>query len=494
MSEPLRLPVLAGRLLGAQGVADDLAAFLVEGSEANAFRAWFGSAILSLQDLPRLAEAIDRDIVVLDRMISRQLDSILHHERLRRLEGSWRGLAWLIHSFTQDRMVKIRLLSITWPEVSRDFERSVEFDQSNLFRLIYEDEFGSPGGEPYGMIAADFPVHGAPGPGYPIDDVMVLSNLAGIAATSFCPIILPAAPNLFGLDSFHATQPVFAFDEALRAPERARWRNLAQREDTRFLALVLPRTLGRPLWQDNGTRADRFRYRESGASASQRVWTSPIYAMAGVAVRAFNRFRWPAEIRGAEPGPEASGGVVEGLPHQRFRSDPPGPPARSSLELALTDEQERQLADMSIIPLCGLESLPEATFGAVPTLHRPPRMAGAAGANQRLSAQLNSILCVSRFAHALKLMGRDMIGSFAAPEDVELRLQQWLNRHVSGLAGGGNVAARYPLSDARVEVRERPGRPGVYGCTIYLQPQYQLDEVGASFRLVTELRAPREAA
>lgn len=494
MSEPLRLAILAGRLLGARGVAEDLAAFLAEGSAAKSLARWFGADALARLDLARLAEAIDQDIVALDRLISAQFDVILHHERMRRLEGAWRGLAWLIHGSTHDRLVKIRLLSVTWQEVARDLERAVEFDQSNLFRLVYEDEFGSPGGEPYGMIAADFPIHGGPGPRHPVDDVMVLGHLAGVAAASFCPIILPAAPSLFGLDSFHEAQAVFAFDEALRAPERARWHNLGQREDTRFLALVLPRTLGRALWQDDGTRADRFRYRERGAEPGQRVWTSPVYAMAGVVVRAFNRFRWPAEIRGAEPGTEVSGGVVEDLPYQRFRADPPGPLARPPLEVTLTDEQERQLADCAIVPLCGLESLPEATFGAVPTLHQPPRMTDAAGANQRMSVQLNTVLCVSRFAHVLKLMGRDMIGSFAGPDEVELRLQKWLNRHVSGLAGGGDVAARYPLRDARVEVRERPGRPGIYGCTIHLQPQYQLDEVGATFRLVTELRAPRAAA
>lgn len=494
MSESLRLAVLSGRFFGRGGVAEDLSAFLAEGRVAHALACWFGVSALSHLDATRLGEAIDRDIVTLDRLISAQLDTIMHHERLTRLEGSWRGLDWLVHRSTHDRLVKMRLLSITWQEVARDLERAVEFDQSNLFRLIYEAEFGSPGGEPYGLIAADFPIHGGPGPRHPVDDVMVLGHLAGVAAASFCPIILPAAPSLFGLDSFHEVQSVFAFDEALRAPERARWHNLGQREDTRFLALVLPRTLGRPLWQDDGTRADRFRYRERGAEPGQRVWTSPIYAMAGVAVRAFQRFRWPAEIRGAEPGQEASGGVVEDLPHERFRADPPGPPARPPLELALTDDQERQLADVSVIPLCGLESLPEATFGAVPMLHQPPQMTGAAGANQRMSAQLNTLLCVSRFTHALKLMGRDMVGSFAVPEDMELRLQQWLNRYVSGLAGGGDVAARYPLRDAKVEVRERPGRPGIYGCTIHLQPQYQLDEVGATFRLVTELRASRATA
>jgi type VI secretion system protein ImpD/type VI secretion system protein ImpC len=490
---------LAREFAEAPGV-EALHRWLAAEDVALAALAWFGAerlrAIAATPDrLDRLAEMLDRDIVALDAMISRQLDAVLHHPRLTRLEGSWRGLAWLVDGFAQDRVVKVRLLTARWQELARDLERAVEFDRSALFRVIYEEEFGSPGGEPYGLIAADYEIRGGPAPGHPVDDVTALTHLAGVAAAAFCPMVFPAAPQLFGLESFHEAAPSFSFAEALRAPSRARWRSLATREDTRFLALLLPRTLGRGSWRADGTRADRFRYREHARGPEGRVWTTPVYAMAAVAARAFARYRWPAEIRGAEPGWEALGGVVETLPHERFRADPPGPPPRPPLELALTDEQERQLADAELVALCGLEGLPEASFGAVPTLHRPPRMTSeVANANQRLSAQLNSVLCVSRFAHVVKLMGRDMVGSFASASEVELRLQQWLNRHVSGLAGGGDVAARYPLRAAQVEVRERPGQPGSYGCTILLQPHYQLDEVGASFRLVTELAAPRRVA
>jgi type VI secretion system protein ImpD/type VI secretion system protein ImpC len=490
---------LARDLSGAPGV-EALHRWLDAEDAALAALSWFGpqrlAAIAAAPDrMERLAEMLDRDIVALDALISRQLDAVLRQPRLSRLEGSWRGLAWLVEGFAQERVVKVRLLSARWQELARDLERAVEFDRSTLFRLIYEEEFGSPGGEPYGLIAADYEIRGGPGPGHPVDDVTALTHLSGVAAAAFCPMVFPAAPQLFGLESFHEARPSFHFAEALRAPGRARWRSLAAREDTRFLALLLPRTLGRAAWRADGTRADRFRYREQARGAEGRVWTTPIYAMAAVAARAFARYRWPAEIRGAEPGWEAVGGVVETLPHERFRADPPGAPPRPPLELALTDEQERQVAEADLIALCGLEGLPEASFGAVPTLHRPPRMTtAAADANQRLSSQLNSVLCVSRFAHIVKLMGRDMVGSFLDATEVESRLQKWLNGHVSGLLGGTDVAARYPLRAAQVEVRERPGQPGSYGCTIHLQPHYQLDEVGASFRLVTELTAPRRAA
>ncbi|RVT98826.1 type VI secretion system contractile sheath large subunit [Rhodovarius crocodyli] len=461
---------------------------------------WFGEArlraILAGPDaLEVLQEAIDRDIVAIDALMARQLDQVLHEDKLRKLEGAWRGLFWLVDGFVQDKLTKVRILNARRREVERDFQRASEFDQSALFRIIHEQEFGMPGGEPYGMLVVDYEVHPSPSATEPVDDVPLLERLSEVAAASFCPVVLPVSPEFFGLDSYHEARPITAFSALFRGPEKQRWARLAQRDETRFVGLVLPRTLGRRRWSADGTRADRFRYAEDAGRADQRVWTSAVYSFASVAARSFARYHWPADVRGAEPGWDAMGGVVETLPHERFRADPPGPPPRPPLEVSLTDEQEREASDAGLIAFCGLEGLPEASFGAVPSIHRPPRMTTElANANQRLSAQFNSMLCVSRFAHVVKLMGRDMVGGFLTPEDVETRLQAWLNSHISGLAGGGDVASRYPLRDARVEVRELIGKPGVYGCTVVLQPHYQLDDVGASFRLLTELTGPREAA
>jgi type VI secretion system protein ImpD/type VI secretion system protein ImpC len=497
----LRDTALAGRFLSQDAPAAEMAEFIVEPEPAAILRRWFGRETLTriattTHRREVLEEAMDRDIAAIDTLIARQLDAILHHHRLRRLEGSWRGLLWLVDGFVQDRLVKVRLLVMRWQELSRDLERAAEFDQSHMFRMIYEEEFGTAGGEPFGMIVGDYEIRPGPAPGHPVDDVAVLNQLAAVGAAAFCPIVLPASPALLGINSFHEANTTLSLTALLRTPERARWRSLTGREDTRFLALVLPRTLGRAAWQDDGSRADRFRYREDAGQPEQRVWTTAVYSLASVAARAFALYRWPAQIRGAETGWDATGGVVDTLPHERFRADPPGPPPRPPLELSLTDDQEREASEAGIVALCGLEALPEASFGAVPSMHKPPRMtADLANANQRMSAHLNSVLCVSRFAHIVKLMGRDMVGSAMDAPEVELRLQQWLNRHITGLAGsGGEAAAKYPLSDARVEVRERPGRPGSFGCTIMLQPHYQLDEVGASFRLVTDLAASRAAA
>ncbi|WP_439551358.1 type VI secretion system contractile sheath large subunit [Falsiroseomonas sp.] len=501
---PLREAVLTGRFFGrADGAAGGALATLIASQDAGCvLRDWFGEARLATiardeQPAEALRGAIDRDIAKIDQMLSTQLDAVLHAARLRRLEGSWRGLAWLV-----DRMaggggrIRVKLLTARWTEICRDLERAVEFDQSQMFRKVYEEEFGTAGGEPFGLIAADYEIRHLPSPTHPTDDVGALTALAGVAAAAFTPIVLAASPELVGLDAFADAGPAFDIASVLQGPEHARWRNAAAQDDMRFLCVALPRVLARAPWADDGARADRFRYRGHAAGAAQRVWTTPVYALAAVAIRAFERFGWPGEVRGAEPQEDAAGGVVDGLAWERFASDPPhGPPPRPPLDLALTDEQERQISDGRLVPLSALEAQAEASFGALPSLHRPPRMNTAiAEANQRLSTQVNSLLCVSRFAHCIKLMGRDMVGSGREAEEVERQLQNWLNRFVSGLgSGGAEVTAKYPLLDAKIEVRERRGKPGVYGCTIHLQPHHQLDEVGAAFRLVTEF-APRRVA
>jgi type VI secretion system protein ImpD/type VI secretion system protein ImpC len=527
-SPALRDAVLAGRFIGNVPAASDLAAFVAAGDPCTHLRLWFGTAWLralrppgartrparpdgapsSIWSAPgasaardprvaRLRAALDRDIARLDEMISAQLDAILQHPRLRRLEGSWRGLRWLTGRLPAvATRVRLKVLQARWIEVCRDIERAIEFDQSHLFRKIHEEEFGMAGGEPFGLIACDYEIRHRPGLNHPTDDVGALSGLAGIAAAAFSPMILSASPEMLGLDSFCDMSPTFDPGAVLRDQDHQRWRTAASQEDLRFIGIALPRMLARPPWPDDGSRADGFRYRGLTRGADQRVWTSPVYGFAAVVMRAFERYSWPAEVRGADVSDDARGGVLEDLPHERFPSDLPfEPPARAPLEVALTDEQENRISEAGLIPLSALDGLPEACFGALPSLHKPPRFSSAvAETNQRLSSQLNTLLCVSRFAHCVKFMGRDMIGSYKDPVEVETVLQKWLNQFIGGQAvASPETMARYPLQEARVEVRERSGRPGVYNCTVHLMPHHQLDEIGASFRLVTEF-SQREAA
>ena len=497
----LREAVLAGRLFGhrhaetASAVAD-----FVVAADAAALWTWFGAdrAPRLAADPVALRGALDRDIAALDALLAAQLDAVLQHARLRRLEGSWRGLAWLVDGLDPGARIKVKVLNLGWTELCRDLERAAEFDQSQLFRKIYEEEFGSPGGEPYGLLVIDHEVRHRPGPGAPSDDVTALANLAGVAAAAFAPTVLAAAPALLQVDSFADLAMVADLSNPFRGPEYARWRGIAGREDMRFLALTLPRLLARPPWEDDPARNDGFRYAEHAPEPETRVWMTAGYAFAAVAARAFAQHSWPADVRGSETD-RVSGGLVLDLPTEPFlthvgRRDQEFVCIRPSLDVMLTDRQERALIDAGLMPLSYLPYGEAALFSAVPSLQTPSQFIGqtaaAANANARISAQVNYMLCASRFAHYLKMLGREMVGAFRTADEIERELQDWVTRFVNAnTAAGPETRARYPLVAARVTVKERPGKPGVYGCTFLLQPHFQLDNVSAAFRLTTDITA-----
>lgn len=498
---PLRDSVLAGRYFGArfhEGAAG-MADFLVD-DPSDALCRWLGAerAVTLLgQGTDALRGALDRDIAAIDALLSAQVDAILHAPRLRRLEGSWRGLAWLIGGLEAGSRVKVRLLSATWAEICRDLERAIEFDQSTLFRHIYEAEFGSPGGEPFGLIVIDHEVRHRASAQAPTDDVTALAALSSIAAAAFTVVALSASPALLGADDF--ADLAIASDPAspLRQATHDRWRGLSGREDSRFLCVVMPRVLARPPWGDDPARRDGFRYAEYAPAASSRVWMTAGYAFAAVVMRAFAVHAWPADIRGVDTDRDG-GGVVTDLPVEWFATDPPGVWGRPPLDLVLTDGQERTLVDGGLIPLVSLPYTVDAAFASVASLHQARRFSGAnaaaANANARLSAQINAILCAGRFAHYIKVMGRDMVGSLQTAERIQQRLQAWLREYVNAAVDAGpEIRARKPLSDGRVTVQEYPGRPGVFGCILHVKPHFQLDEVAAEFDLRTDLAAAAQS-
>lgn len=493
----LRDAVLGGAFFGAahRAVADDVAGF-ASGAREHPLLAWFGGGRLGVLagDADALRGALDRDIAAIDALISAQVDAILHAPRLRRLEGSWRGLFWLVEPIDPSNRIKVKVLNVGWPEICRDLERAAEFDQSQLFRKIYEDEFGSPGGEPYGLLVVDHEVRHRPSVAAPSDDVTALKLLAAVAAAAFTPTVLGAAPALLEVDGFADLAGVLDPAASMRSADYARWRGLFSHEDIRFLAVTLPRVLARPPWDDDAGRIDGWRYREHAPDAASRVWFSAAYGFAATVVRAFATYTWPADVRGVEQDRRA-GGLVDGLALEPFGTDRDEAWVRPSLEVVLTDRQERALVDAGLMPLSAIHFTEEAVFGAVRSLQMPTQYArptaAAANANARLSAQVNTLLCVSRFAHYVKMLGRDMVGAFRTGEEVEEQLQRWVSRYVNtNINVGSESRAKYPLVAARVSVRERPGRPGVFGCTIHLQPHFQLDDVAATFGLVTDIAAP----
>jgi type VI secretion system ImpC/EvpB family protein len=493
----LREAMLAGGFFGPRHrpAAEGVAGFASLSASA-ALAAWFGvaAALRLAADPDRCRAALDRDIANLDALIGEQLDAVLHHPRLRRFEGAWRGLAWLVDGIDPAARVKVKVLNIAWPELCRDLERAAEFDQSQLFRKIYEEEFGSPGGEPYGLLVVDHEVRHRPMAGAPTDDVAALGQLAGLAAAAFAPTVLAASPALLEVAEFADLGMTMDLPEPFRSPDFHRFRALSSREDMRFIGITLPRVLARPPWEDDPARRDGFRYREYAPDIGARVWMTAGYPFAAVVARAFANHGWPADVRGAETD-FVGGGLVTDLPVEPFRTDPDRVWVRPPLDLLLSDRLEATLVAAGLMPLSALPYGEEAVFSAVRSLQAPAsfigRTAAAANANARLSVQLNAMLCVSRFAHYVKVMGREMVGAFRTAEEIEGRLQRWLTGYVnSSLSAGPEGRARHPLVAGRVTVREHAGRPGVFGCTMLLQPHFQLDDVSATFRLVTDLDAP----
>jgi type VI secretion system protein ImpD/type VI secretion system protein ImpC len=493
---PLRDQVLSGAFFGPHCAAAEGVASFAFLPALEALNGWFGPLVtLRLAADPEACRtALDRDIAELDALISAQLDAILHHPRLRRFEGSWRGLAWLVSGLDPAGRAKVKVLNISWAELCRDLERAIEFDQSQLFRKVYEEEFGMPGGEPYGLLVIDHEIRHRPFPGAPTDDVNALASLAGTAAAAFVPIVLAASPALLQVEEFADLAMAAEVSDPFRSPEFTRWRSLSSREDIRFIGITLPRVLARLPWADDPARADGFRYAEYAPEISSRIWMTAGYAFAAVVARAFVNHAWPADVRGSDTD-LVGAGLVTDLPIEPFRTDPDRVWVRPPLDLVLSDRLEASLVEAGLMPLSALPYGEEAVFSAVRSLQAPARFTGrtaaAANANARLSAQLNSMLCVSRFAHYIKILGRDMVGSFKAAGEIETALQRWLTGYVNANLEAGPVSrARFPLVSGRVSVRELSGRPGVFGCTIHLQPHFQLDDVATTFRLVTDIAAP----
>jgi type VI secretion system ImpC/EvpB family protein len=313
----------------------------------------------------------------------------------------------------------------------------------------------------------DHEVRRRPGSGTPTDDVNVL---AGVAAAAFAPTVVAASPAVLQVDAFADLALAGDLAPPFRGAEYARCRGLAPREDMRFLA-------------------EGFRHEEDAAGLDERVWITAGYAFAAAVGRAFATYSWSADVRGCE-----AGGLVAGAPAEPFASDAAWP--RPTLDIVLTDRQERALTGAGLMPLSALPFGTQAVFAAVCSLQAPARMTGATGAanvNSRLSAHINTMLCVSRFAHYIMLMDRAMAGAFRTPEEIEQRLHIWLQGYVNSNPSAGASRARHPLVAAEVTVRERPGHPGVFGCTVLLQPHFQLDDVSATFRLVTEIVTPGKA-
>ena len=426
---------------------------------------------------------INARIAQIDHVISKQLNAILHHPEFQELEGSWRGLKYLLDQSETGEGLKIKVLNVTKKELLKDLQRAAEFDQSALFKKVYEEEYGVFGGAPFSALMGNFEF------GKSGQDIELLEKISQVAAASHAPFLSAASHEMFNLESYTDLANPRDMAKVLDTSEYAKWKAFRDSEDSRYVALTLPRMLLRDPYGSDGVPIEAFNYEEglSGTDHDSYLWGNAGWALSARVTQAFAKHGWCATIRGVE-----SGGLVEGLPVHNFKTEGGDIAMKCPTETQITDRREKELADLGFVPLVHQKGTPNAAFFSVQSAQKAKVYdSDAATANARISAQLPYIFAVSRFAHYLKSMMRDKIGGYTSREETEVFLNSWIKNYVvSSESASFDVKAQRPLSEARIDVVEVAGKPGAYRAVAFLRPHFQLDELSVSMRLVADLPAP----
>jgi type VI secretion system protein ImpC len=433
--------------------------------------------------LTRDAEAsIQARIAQIDRLISLQLNEIMHYPAFQKLEGTWRGIKYLIDQSETSEMLKIKVLNVSKRDLLRDLQRAPEFDQSALWKKVYEEEFGVFGGAPFATLVGDYEFGRGP------DDIELLERVSQVASAAHAPFLSSAGSELLNLSSYTQLGAPRDIGKIFDSTEYARWKGFRQTDDSRYVALTLPHVLMRVPYGKDNKQIEAFDYEEGvdGSDHSKYLWGNAAYALGARITNSFARHGWCAAIRGVE-----GGGLVDALPSHTFRTDEGDVALKCPTEVAITDRREKELADQGLVPLVHCKGTDYAAFFSVQTANRPKLYdKEAANANARLSAQLPYILAMSRFAHYLKAMMRDKIGSFMSRQECEKFLNQWIMNYVCADDNASQAAkAKLPLREAAIQVSEIAGKPGAYRAVAFLKPHFQLDELSVSLRLVADLPA-----
>ncbi|MAO93107.1 MAG: type VI secretion system contractile sheath large subunit [Rhodospirillaceae bacterium] len=427
--------------------------------------------------------SINQKIAEIDALITEQLNEVMHQPDFQKLEASWRGLHFLVMGTETGTQLKLRVLNTSSKDLLADLEKAVEFDQSALFKMIYEEEYGTFGGHPYSCLMADFEFGRHP------QQFALMEKLAEVAAAAHAPMIASASPRMFDMDSFTDLGTPRDLSKIFESAEMIKWRSFRDSEDSRYMVLTLPHTLMRLPYGPNTVPVEGIDFAEDvdGRDHSKYLWGSAAWAMAQRITNAFSLYGWTAAIRGVE-----GGGVVKGLPTHTFKTDEGDIALKCPTEIAITDRREKELSDLGFIALCHCKGTDYAAFFGGQTVQKPKKYnLDSANANAALSARLPYIMAASRFAHYMKAIMRDKVGSFLTAANVEEYLNTWIANYVLLTDDAPqNTKARFPLREARVDVREIPGKPGAYNATVFLKPHFQLEELTASVRLVAELPPP----
>jgi type VI secretion protein, EvpB/VC_A0108 family len=468
-----------------------LQAFLAENNAVKGLsyflNEYCSNPITSTEDI---WHSIDQAIAHIDEQVNSQLNAIIHHSNFKKLEASWRGLWYLVIQAEGIRNLKIKTLDAKWSEVSKDIERTLDFDQSQLYNKIYSEEYGTPGGEPYGVIIGDYEITHKTTAKSPHDDIATLSGLADIGSAAFTPFVLSATPELLGADTFSELGQGTPLADIYAQQEYIRWRSLREKQEARFIGLTLPKILMRTPYQKTHGSYKGLTFRENitGDTQESYLWGNAAYAFGGILIREFASVGWFGHIRGV-PRDLLGGGLVTNLPLDEFTTDGDGIAYKPVTDILITDSLEREVSELGMVPLCSCYNTPFTAFYSNQSVQVQPKNKRSQQAiNFKLSTMLQHVLCASRVAHYIKVMIRDKVGSFMSAEECQTFLRSWLIKYTTGRHDlEWEQQARYPLREADVNVREHPEKPGKYLCVIHLVPHYQVDQMVSELELVTEL-------
>ena len=425
---------------------------------------------------------INARIAQIDHLLSLQLNEILHHPDFQKLEGSWRGLQYLLRQSETSSMLKIKVLNVSKKDLLRDLQRAPEFDQSALFKKVYEEEYGVFGGTPFGALVGDYYFDKTG------QDIELLEKISNVAAAAHAPFMSAASNEMLNLGSWSELDTPRDLGKIFDSTEYAKWKGFRNSEDSRYVSLTAPRVLIREPYGSATVPVEAFNYEErvDGTNHDHYCWSNAAYALAANVNKAFAFYGWTASIRGVE-----SGGLVEGLPVHNFRMDSGEVAMKCPTEVQITDRREKELADLGFAPLVHQKGTANAAFFSVQSAQKPKTYDDPkASASARMSSQLPYIFSTSRFAHYLKVMMRDKIGGYTSRAEVDSFLNRWIQNYIAPEGSSSTVMSRKPLSEARIDVVEIPGKPGAYRAVAFMKPHYQLDELSVAMRLVADLPAP----
>ena len=458
----------------------DRAREAVEGAIHTLASQALASTNLISNDALRSIEAM---IAAIDAKLTTQVNAIMHHEDFQQLESAWRGLSYLVNNTETDEFLKIKVFNISKKELAKNLKkfRGTAWDQSPIFKKVYEEEFGQFGGEPFGLLVGDYYFDHSPA------DTQLLGDIAQVASGAHAPFITAANPSVMQLETWDELANPRDLTKIFQTPEYAAWRSLRESEDSRYLGLTMPRFLARLPYGAKTEVVEEFAFEEDteGAGSEKYTWANSAYAMATNITRAFKLYGWTTRIRGVE-----SGGAVEGLPTHTFPSDDGGVAMKCPTEIAIADRREAELAKNGFMPLIYKKNSDFAAFIGAQSLQKPQEYEDAAAtANANLAARLPYLFASCRFAHYLKCMVRDKVGSSMTQSQLQDWLQNWLSRYVDGSPDSSSeqYKASHPLAEGKVEVVPNEENPGYYSAKFFLKPHYQLEGLTVSLRLVSRM-------